>query len=265
MRSDFEDSTIRSKQLRAATRKSWLVYLLALLTCFVAGLIVYQFDVQIANWLRRVGELPGDARRVLALSELVAHGTGILIILSFIWCISPHLRLHLPRVAACGFMAGLIANAVKLLHARIRPAFCSHKIDTAAESWEGWWPTWDTASVTQYDYAMQSFPSAHTATAFGFAIGVSWLYPRGRYLFWAMAMLAGLQRAVSLAHWPSDVLFGASLGILLGACFVLPGTIGNGIFNWLEWRFGMRRDLKPLSIPIETSQTQDEQPQRHVA
>ena len=62
---------------------------------------------------------------------------------------------------------------------------------------------------------MQSFPSAHTATAVGLAIGLSWMYPRGRWLFAVFAALVACQRMQSCAHYLSDTLFGATVGFLV--------------------------------------------------
>jgi undecaprenyl-diphosphatase len=64
---------------------------------------------------------------------------------------------------------------------------------------------------------MQAFPSAHTATAFGLAIGLTWLYPRGRWLFATFAVLVACQRIQSGAHFLSDTFFGAALGCVVAA------------------------------------------------
>ncbi|MCA9248355.1 MAG: phosphatase PAP2 family protein, partial [Planctomycetales bacterium] len=42
-----------------------------------------------------------------------------------------------------------------------------------------------------------------------------WRYPQGRWLFLAFAILAGCQRIAASAHYPSDVLAGAALGVLI--------------------------------------------------
>jgi membrane-associated phospholipid phosphatase len=64
---------------------------------------------------------------------------------------------------------------------------------------------------------VQSFPSAHSATAVGLAIGLSWLYPRGRWLFAAFAGLAILQRLDADAHYCSDVLAGGGVAFVVAA------------------------------------------------
>jgi len=226
-------------------RAEWKPFLVAVAILVSLGCLLYPLDMSLAVFLQKIGDLPGDVRRILALSELLAHGTGVAVILAIAWCLAPHQRLHLPRIAACAFVAGVVATSLKMIHARIRPLTCPPEIDQVAATWKGWWPSLNQDSIP-FDYAMQSFPSAHTATAVGFAVGLTWLYPRGKYVFYALATFAGLQRIVFLAHWPSDVVFGAAIGVLLGGCFVLPGTLGNYIFNRLEWRMGLGRELQGL-------------------
>ncbi len=238
--------------IRSNVRGQWIRYILLMATLSVAGIVLYPWDMQLTSLLREIAELPGDFRRVLALCELVAHGTGVAIILMVIWCLAPHHRLHLPRVAACGFVAGLVATGIKLMHARLRPMACPPELEQISRTWQGWWPAFNENLPGSYDYAYQSFPSAHTATAVGFAIGMTWLFPRGKFVFISLAVLSGLQRVVFFAHWPSDVIFGAVVGVFFGACFVLPGTVGNYLFNRLEWRFGIGNDLEGLAVPVQS-------------
>ncbi len=72
---------------------------------------------------------------------------------------------------------------------------------------------------------LQGFPSAHTATAAGFAAALIWLYPQGRLLFTVLAVLVGCQRIVSGAHFPSDVCFGAAAGCLAATFFLYVGRL----------------------------------------
>ena len=67
------------------------------------------------------------------------------------------------------------------------------------------------------DYA--SLPSGHATTAFAVLAAFGTLWPRGRTVFLIYALLIAVSRVVVTAHYPSDVLAGALVGIV-GALLV---------------------------------------------
>lgn len=70
---------------------------------------------------------------------------------------------------------------------------------------------------------IDSFPSGHTTTVFAVAVVFSLFKPSWKAGFFAVAVAIGLARILAGAHYPSDVLAGATLGItmasLLGRSF----------------------------------------------
>jgi membrane-associated phospholipid phosphatase len=83
----------------------------------------------------------------------------------------------------------------------------------------------------------QSFPSAHTATAVGLSAALIWLYPQGRLLFTLLAALVGCQRIASMAHFPSDVMFGAATGCFVAQFILQTGGIAKCFDRWeANWR-----------------------------
>ena len=59
-----------------------------------------------------------------------------------------------------------------------------------------------------------SFPSGHTVTAFTLAAAISILFPSLRIPAFAAAVAIGMSRILITAHYLSDVLAGAGIGIL---------------------------------------------------
>jgi undecaprenyl-diphosphatase len=66
-----------------------------------------------------------------------------------------------------------------------------------------------------------SFPSGHTLHAFAFALLLAGFYPGLAPALWAFAALVGLARIVLGLHFPSDVLFGAAIGISTASLVLL--------------------------------------------
>jgi undecaprenyl-diphosphatase len=62
-----------------------------------------------------------------------------------------------------------------------------------------------------------SFPSGHAAVAAGLATALAWKYPHGAATFALLAAAAAAQRVVSSAHYPSDIAFGAAIGVAVAA------------------------------------------------
>ena len=188
----------------------------------LAGAVALWADMPVArycDYLDVEDKWPGDLVRLFNMSEVFGHGLGVLFILLSVFVLDPKHRRAVLRVAVAAYGSGLAVNCIKLLIARWRP----HSFDLAIGN------VWDTFGGFMLFGAggsrMQSFPSAHTATAVGLAIALTWLYPRGRWLFALFALLVALQRIQSGAHFPSDVFFGAAVGCLVATLCI----------NYLRW------------------------------
>ena len=107
-------------------------------------------------------------------------------------------------------VSGIASQVVKHLFGRARP-----KLHLQLPDMVGLYH-FDVLSIYA-SYA--SFPSGHAVTAFAMATAIAFLMPRlGAPLFLA-AVLVGLSRVVILAHYASDVVAGAALGV--GSAFIV--------------------------------------------
>ena len=201
--------------------------------CFaliVVGLVCLPLDIAVSS--RFVVEdaqqwhLPGEIEEIIALSETFAHGFGVLLICLGVFVLdrrSWKLAI-LPFSTAIG--AGLFANVVKMLGvSRYRPRAFFELETPVIDSFQEIFPLFRTGSLQGvFDYFGQSdlhsIPSAHAATAAGFWVGLTALYPQGRWYFAVLALLSGLQRIVSGSHFPSDVCFGYAVGLIFATFLV---------------------------------------------
>jgi membrane-associated phospholipid phosphatase len=93
-------------------------------------------------------------------------------------------------------------------------------------TFRGWLP------LTSAGGAGQSFPSGHTAAAVGLALGLCWVYPKGRLLFPLLAMLVACERINDGAHFLSDTLCGAAVSSLVALGFLAAGPIARWFAHW---------------------------------
>jgi membrane-associated phospholipid phosphatase len=159
--------------------------------------------------------LPSDLKRLIDLSEVMAHGLTVAVILLLVHQVALSVRPIFWWLVACPVAGGAAANLMKSLVSRIRPyKFWELQagVDQISHSFVGWFPIFESSYLKES--WRQAFPSGHTATAISLAVALSWAFPRGRVIFFTLAGLAGLQRIVSNSHWPSDVLVGAAVGLL---------------------------------------------------
>ena len=96
--------------------------------------------------------------------------------------------------------AGIVAKVLKTFIGRARPIFFE------ALDMTGFFPP-------SMDWAFNSMPSGHTTVSFAGLVMVGILAPKYKVLTWTLAIIIGVSRVAVGAHWPSDVILGAFIGM----------------------------------------------------
>ena len=97
-------------------------------------------------------------------------------------------------------IAMVIGDGVKYLFGRYRPIMLFEQDLYGFHFFSG---TWE----------LNSTPSGHTIRAFSILTALSLVFRRFAPLFISIAVLIGISRILVTAHYPSDVIFGAFIGI----------------------------------------------------
>jgi len=212
-----------------------LLVLLALLAALTpAGFFV---DMSLARWAFAKG-LPGDLKHVVQFAETFAHGSGVFLILLAATALDHRSWRVLPRLVLGAYGAGLVADVLKIVLARRRPNVSDVMNTEVWDSFLGFF-AWRNAATWQEALSrdIQSFPSGHAATAAGLACALSRLYPRATWFFVALTALACFQRIAYQAHYLSDVLAGAAVGVFFNMLLELPRV--------RQWLAGFEQTANP--------------------
>jgi undecaprenyl-diphosphatase len=199
----------------------------------LAGLAALSVDVPLSRVLyqsRGLQWLHGFLETI----EPFGQPTAILMTAASIALCDPVRRAVMPRFLAAALGSGLAADVVKLLVIRVRPR-AGDLTGSALDTFRGWWGGPGIGSD------MQSCPSAHTATAVGFCLALSAVFPGGRWLFAGAAALVALQRIETGGHYLSDTCWGAAIGCAVSVAVFRADLAGR----WFdrkerEWS-GLRR------------------------
>ncbi len=166
---------------------------LALLAIFV--------DAPLARLLGAVGKPPKFFDPLIDPISLFGQGTATVAAALVIWRLDPRWRRVVVTLFVAMAFSALAATFLKMLTSRARP---SEFIETGAM-----WKAFAGFASSRFN----SFPSAHSASAFAFAAVLAAAYPRASVVLYVFAALCAVSRILTHQHYPSDVLAGAALGV----------------------------------------------------
>ena len=99
------------------------------------------------------------------------------------------------------FGACITVDIIKVIVGRFRPIFFE------ALGVTGFRPF-------SFEWAFNSMPSGHAAATFAGLVMIGLLAPKFKPLTWTIAIIVGVSRVACGAHWPTDVILGAFIGMV---------------------------------------------------
>ncbi len=188
----------------------------------ILTLTMLPFDQSIHSWVWTSPK--GLLRDVLTANDYLSGYPIHLFIISILFAQSNWKKL-LSGYLAVMIGQGLVVDLIKILVGRGRPlmekgAFYFHPFSPPRME-------------------MTSFPSGDATAALALATLLGIYYPKSKWLFWLLALGSGLSRIARGRHFPSDVIFGAGLGVacavfathLLGASYYSFGLNQTDALN----------------------------------
>jgi undecaprenyl-diphosphatase len=190
--------------------------------------VIETFDNAILNWFQSIQN--DTLTWILKVLTSVGHAAILWILLGLILVLRKKTRWVGVTMLAALILCGLVGNlALKPLIARPRPCWVHPEIVLKI------------ANPTDY-----SFPSGHAMSSFAAATVVLLWNRRSGIAAFFVAVLMACSRLYFYVHYPTDVLAGALIGILLG--WLSYAMIGRERKNksWYkavtEWRKKWKKD-----------------------
>ncbi|MFM8477207.1 MAG: phosphatase PAP2 family protein [Planctomycetaceae bacterium] len=178
---------------------------------------------------RIAAQSPDAVLSGLARFEAFGHGVGTLLIVSTACLAGGLVRIQQALLLVSAFGAGICASLLKVIFVRPRPFLLLSGQAEANLSTVVQHGSFSAALEHLRNSHLQAFPSAHTAAAFGLATALGHVVPNARCWWLVLATGCGLQRIFAQKHYASDVLAGASLGLLWA--HITAVLLANGSFS----------------------------------
>lgn len=169
-----------------------------------AFLIALALDVPVAHLCKPVANLVKHSEVAEEVKE-GGHFIFVSVVAVFLWVLHPASWRASAMLGLAATAAGTINFVIKWIVGRSRPVVVidTFALDPLRGGLLGFW-----------HQNNLSFPSGHSCVAFATAACLSYLVPRGKWAFFVGATLVALERVAELAHYLSDTVAGAAVGLL---------------------------------------------------
>ncbi len=200
---------------------------------------LYLLDVPIARFVRSLQHPLGYLLdpRLAQLSQLGDWAGGGIQLVSFslgVWAIgwlagrSAWLQAGAQSLLAHG-IAALLTNGFKRSLGRPRPKF-SHAGEFQL------WPSMDNG--------FDSFPSGHAAASFAVAAVLAAHVPRARWFWYGLAAAVSGSRVLRSAHFPTDIVAGALVGVAVG------WVVSHALARWRGSLIEVLEGFTPYAVAL---------------
>lgn len=188
-------------------------------------------DVPVARWIHNV-DWPRWVLQILEMTAFYGTAGGLAVIVVLLGFILRRGRWTIPRLASLAAGGGAVATIAKLFVLRPRPN--SVPINSSAYEYAWVWSLDPTLSrVASFEPAMRAFPSATLAMATALTVGLWAVVPRLRWIGLVCCLGTMLQRLQCNAHFASDLLGSAGIGLWWAYICFHPKLMG-GLFDRFE-------------------------------
>ena len=186
-------------------KKSILKKVLYILIPLIALLVLFALDHQIRDFVKTNINSAEWETTVQTLNKFGDGGVQAVITIIMIFAGYFKKKEHLLKTGKYGLFAiiaaGIAVQIIKHIIGRPRPTLTDAGVSNFGPS---------------ISIGLDSFPSGHTASSFALAAVLSAAYPKGKYIFYSLAGIAGISRIYLDSHFASDVFAGAVIGAWIG-------------------------------------------------
>lgn len=206
----------------SSPKRSLMKVFFFMLIAAVAIAVSFLLDDPVSQWVRAANHGHWSHKPVAEMISLYGDWPELMLlgVIGFLaaWCLRNvrWQRLILAAMIA-STLAGMTVNISRLTTGRTRPRAVAEQGWYGPKHGEKW-------LIGEADF--NSFPSGHTATAFGFAGVFLFAAPEWGLLALAAASAVAVARVLLGAHHPSDVITAATVALVIA---------------WLVWEFLGRR------------------------
>lgn len=204
------------------------------LSCAALGLIfwgLHQLDMPLIRFMRSVHQ-PWLERTGDGLARL---GSGaVLVGCSVSLLVVGRIRMR-PALFHAG-LQGLWAHGVAALATQVLKHTIGRPRPRVTQEGEF---SFEPSMVSGFD----SFPSGHAAASFAVATVLARQFPRVGWAVYSVAALIACSRVWRGSHFPTDVLVGATIGLVVGALIA---------YSYMDWRRVLSRTVTRLMVALTT-------------